>query len=47
MDTGGYGEDMRVDMDMDMGEDMGGYGRGDLGPGFGLSELRIASTTTQ
>ena len=46
VDTGGYGEDMGVDMDMDMDMDMGGYGRGDLGAGFGLSVLRMASPIT-
>ena len=42
VDTGGYGEDTGVDMDVDMGR----IWEGDLGPGFGLSVLRMVSLIT-
>ena len=41
VDTGGYGEDTGVDMDVDMGR----IWEGDLGPGFWLGVLRMVSLT--
>ena len=45
--AGVYGNEAPACMaDMDMGLDMGRIWEGDLGPGFWLGVLRIASTTT-